>query len=59
VRGAELAAIENECFGIDHSVAGALWIETWIPAGRRDAIRRRAAAAATVTPARLALRGAA
>ena len=28
VRGAELAVIENECFGIDHPTAGALWVET-------------------------------
>lgn len=28
LRGAELAATENECFGIDHGTVGALWVDT-------------------------------
>ncbi len=41
VRGAELAAIENECFGIDHAAAGALWVETLgFPQAVADTIRK-------------------
>lgn len=39
VRGAELAAIETDCFGIDHPTAGALWVETiGFPQSVADAI---------------------
>jgi HD-like signal output (HDOD) protein len=42
-RGAELAAIESENFGIDHAAVGALWIETiGFPQPVADTIRRAA-----------------
>ncbi len=60
VRGAELAAIESENFGIDHATAGALWIETiGFPQSVADTIRAAALPpAATDKPLVLALRGA-
>ena len=43
VRGAELAAIESENFGIDHPQVGALWIETiGFPQPVADTIRQAA-----------------
>jgi HD-like signal output (HDOD) protein len=43
VRGAELAAIEIEAFGIDHPTAGALWIESLgFPQEVAEAIRKTA-----------------
>ena len=40
VRGAALAAIETECFGIDHPTVGALWVDTLgFPQPVADAIR--------------------
>lgn len=42
-RGAELAAIETEAFGIDHPTAGALWIESLgFPQPVAEAIRKTA-----------------
>ena len=41
VRGAELAAVEAEAFGIDHGAVGALWIETiGFPQPVADTIRK-------------------
>ncbi|MDQ6684120.1 MAG: HDOD domain-containing protein [Pseudomonadota bacterium] len=41
VRGAELAAIESEAFGIDHPTVGALWVETLgFPQSVADTIRQ-------------------
>jgi len=41
VRGAELAAIESESFGIDHPNVGALWVETiGFPQPVADTIRK-------------------
>jgi len=41
VRGAELAAIESESFGIDHPTVGALWVETiGFPQPVADTIRK-------------------
>ena len=59
-RGAELAAIENDAFGIDHPAVGALWIETiGFPQPVADTIRKAAQpAAATDQALDLALRGA-
>ncbi len=59
-RGAELAAIESECFGIDHGSVGALWVETLgFPQAVPDTIRSAAQPpAASDTPLDLALRGA-
>ena len=46
VRGAELAAIEAESFGIDHPTVGALWVETiGFPQPVADTIRKCRAAA--------------
>ena len=43
VRGAELAAIENDAFGIDHPAVGALWVETiGFPQAVADTIRKAA-----------------
>jgi hypothetical protein len=43
VRGAELAEIENGCFGIDHPTAGALWVDSiGFPQSVADAIRASA-----------------
>ena len=43
VRGAELAAIESESFGIDHPTVGALWVETiGFPQPVADTIRKSA-----------------
>jgi HD-like signal output (HDOD) protein len=40
VRGAELAAIESEAFGIDHPTVGGLWVDTiGFPQGVADTIR--------------------
>jgi len=47
VRGAELAAIELEAFGIDHPTVGALWVESLgFPRSVVDAIGRTAQPAA-------------
>jgi HD-like signal output (HDOD) protein len=55
VRGSELAAIELECFGIDHSTAGALWVETLgFPPAVTEAIRALSAPLSEA-PAPLAL----
>ncbi|MDQ2926957.1 MAG: HDOD domain-containing protein [Caldimonas sp.] len=58
VRGAELAAIEADAFGIDHPAVGALWVETiGFPQPVADTIRKAAQpAAATDAPLDLALR---
>ena len=41
LRGAELAATEAECFGIDHGAVGALWVETLgFPQEVADTIRK-------------------
>ena len=60
VRGAELAAIEAESFGIDHPTVGALWVETiGFPQPVADTIRRCAQPlAANDAPLDLALRSA-
>ena len=60
VRGAELAAIEQENFGIDHPNVGALWIETiGFPQAVADTIRHAAQPlSATATPLDLTLRSA-
>ena len=60
VRGAELAAIESESFGIDHPTVGALWIETiGFPQPVADTIRKSAQPlSAGDAPLDLALRGA-
>jgi len=60
VRGAELAAIERDNFGIDHPTVGALWVETiGFPQAVADTIRNEAAPlAGTAAPLDLALRGA-
>jgi HD-like signal output (HDOD) protein len=60
VRGAELAALELENFGIDHPTVGAIWIETiGFPQPVADAIRNAAQPLAdTAGPLDLALRGA-
>jgi HD-like signal output (HDOD) protein len=59
-RGAELAAIENDAFGIDHPSVGALWVETiGFPQPVADTIRQAALPpAATDRPLDLALRSA-
>ncbi|MEO6362706.1 MAG: HDOD domain-containing protein [Caldimonas sp.] len=60
VRGAELATVESDCFGIDHPAVGALWVEAiGFPQPVADAIRKAALApAAGDLPLDLALRGA-
>jgi HD-like signal output (HDOD) protein len=60
VRGAELAAIEADAFGIDHPAVGAIWVETiGFPQAVADTIRKSAQApAATDAPLDLVLRGA-
>jgi HD-like signal output (HDOD) protein len=60
VRGAELAVIEVENFGIDHANVGALWVETiGFPQPVADTIRNAAQSlAANAGPLDLALRGA-
>ncbi len=60
VRGAELAAIESESFGIDHPTVGALWVETiGFPQPVADTIRKCAQPlAADDAPLDLALRSA-
>jgi HD-like signal output (HDOD) protein len=60
VRGAELAAIESESFGIDHPTVGALWVETiGFPQPVADTIRKCAQPLAPGdTPLDLALRSA-
>ena len=60
VRGAELAAIEAENFGIDHAEVGALWVETiGFPQTVADTIRNVAEPLpATTGPLDLSLRGA-
>jgi HD-like signal output (HDOD) protein len=58
MRGAELAAIELESFGIDHPAVGALWVETLgFPQGVADTIKKSAQPlAASDGPLDLALR---
>jgi HD-like signal output (HDOD) protein len=60
VRGAELAAIETESFGIDHPTVGALWVETiGFPQPVADTIRKCAQPLApSDSPLDLALRSA-
>ena len=60
LRGAELAATENDNFGIDHAAVGALWIETiGFPQPVADTIRKAPSPAAdSDLPLDLALRGA-
>ena len=60
VRGAELAVIENECFGIDHPTVGGIWAETLgFPQPVADAIRKSVQAEAPGdVPLDHALRGA-
>ena len=60
VRGAELAAIENDSFGIDHATAGALWVETiGFPQPIAEAIRNAVQPLAPAAkPLDLALHGA-
>jgi HD-like signal output (HDOD) protein len=60
VRGAELAAIEAESFGIDHPTVGALWVETiGFPQPVADTIRKCSQPLApTDAPLDLALRSA-
>ena len=59
-RGAELAAIELECFGIDHPTAGAMWCESLdFPPAVVDTIRKAAQKPAEAdTALDLTLRGA-
>lgn len=60
VRGAELATIEQEAFGIDHPTVGALWVESLgFPQGIADAVGSSVRPLAEVqAPLALALRGA-
>ena len=60
LRGAELASVEADCFGIDHPAVGALWVETiGFPQPVADTIRKAAQpAAASDSPLDLTLRGA-
>jgi HD-like signal output (HDOD) protein len=60
VRGAELAAIETEAFGIDHPAVGALWVESIkFPQAVADTIGKSIQPPAqTATPLDLALHGA-
>ena len=60
VRGAELAAVEAEAFGIDHAAVGALWVETiGFPQPVADTIRKATQPASDVdAPLDLALRSA-
>jgi HD-like signal output (HDOD) protein len=60
VRGAELAKIEAESFGIDHPTVGALWVDTiGFPQPVADTIRKAAQpVASTDAPLDLALRSA-
>jgi HD-like signal output (HDOD) protein len=60
VRGAELAAIETDAFGIDHPTVGALWVETLgFPESVAATIRKAAQPAAdTDMPLDLSLRSA-
>jgi HD-like signal output (HDOD) protein len=60
LRGAELAALEAESFGIDHPTVGALWVDTiGFPRPVADTIRRAAQPVApTDAPLDLALSGA-
>jgi hypothetical protein len=60
LRGAELAATENDSFGIDHPTVGALWTETiGFPQTVADAIRKAVLPAADGDlPLDAALRGA-
>ncbi len=60
MRGAELAAIELDAFGIDHPAVGALWVEAiGFPQSVSDTIRAATAPPATSDqPLDLALRGA-
>jgi len=60
VRGAELAAIEAESFGIDHPTVGAIWVDTiGFPQPVADTIRKAAQPVApTDAPLDLALRSA-
>ncbi|HEX4235804.1 MAG TPA: HDOD domain-containing protein [Caldimonas sp.] len=60
VRGAELASIEAESFGIDHPTVGALWVDTiGFPQPVADTIRKAAQPVSpTDAPLDLALRGA-
>ena len=60
VRGAELAAIESDAFGIDHPTVGALWVETiGFPQAVADTIRQAAQPlAASDQPLDLTLRSA-
>ena len=53
LRGAELAATENDNFGIDHPTVGALWSETiGFPQPVVDTIRKSAPAAAPTATGR-------
>ena len=60
VRGAELAAIENDSFGIDHPTVGGLWVESLgFPMPVAETIRKSAQPlSATDKPLDLALRSA-
>lgn len=60
LRGAELAEVENQAFGIDHPTVGALWVETiGFPQAVADTIRKSAQPAAdTDAPLDLTLRSA-
>ncbi len=60
LRGAELARVETESFGIDHPAVGALWVETiGFPQPVADTIRKSTQPpAASDLPLDLALRGA-
>ena len=60
LRGAELAKVENETFGIDHPAVGALWVETiGFPQPVADTIRKSTQPlAASDRGLDLALRGA-
>lgn len=60
LRGAELAAVENDAFGIDHPNVGAIWIETiGFPQPVADTIRKAAQPLADDdTPLDLTLRSA-
>ncbi|HZV92217.1 MAG TPA: HDOD domain-containing protein, partial [Caldimonas sp.] len=60
LRGAELAATEAECFGIDHGAVGALWVDTLgFPQEVADTIRKATQPVGdSRTPLDLTLRGA-
>jgi len=59
LRGNELAAVEQDSFGIDHPAVGALWVESLgFPQGVADTIKKSTQPLADDAPLDLALRSA-